>query len=79
MLEIELPTPDELARLDDVGLFRTMAIAEGLESAAKHSRLAALEELYARRARSGATVRPRPRPARRPRSRRKRKMRKARR
>jgi hypothetical protein len=54
MFKIELPTPDEVAELDDVGLLHVMAVAEGLESAAKESRLAGIQELYGRRARAAA-------------------------
>jgi hypothetical protein len=55
----ELPGPDEIARLDDVGLVDVMALSALMESAAVEVRLAAIEEMYAR-LRPPPNTRPRP-------------------
>jgi hypothetical protein len=54
----ELPTPEAVASLDDVGLLDTMALATVVETAAFEVRSAAIHEIYVRQMR--AATRPTP-------------------
>jgi hypothetical protein len=54
----ELPTPEAVADLDDLGLLDTMALATMVETAAFEVRTAAIQEIYTRQLR--ATSRPTP-------------------
>ena len=57
---MELPHPDEVAGMDDVGLLDALALATVVETTAIDLRIAAIQEIYLRGLRSGAGTRPQP-------------------
>jgi hypothetical protein len=72
----ELPGPDEITGLDELGLVDAVAIATLMESAASEVRLAAMKEMYVRLRPSAPAIGAHPRP---PRNRQRRRNRKRRR
>jgi hypothetical protein len=60
----ELPPPEAVAGLDDMGLLDTMELATVLETIAVDVQLAVIEEICMRQVRGTAGTRPKPRRAR---------------
>jgi hypothetical protein len=59
---IELPFPEDVAGLDDVGLLDAMAVATVVETAAIDVRIAAIHEIYRRNMSSTAGTGAKPTP-----------------
>jgi hypothetical protein len=74
---IELPKPEDVGALDDLGLVDAMAVATVVERAAIQVRIAAMREIYERQLRAPVPSRP-PQSASRRRARRRRKQRRRR-
>jgi hypothetical protein len=55
---IEIPSPESMAGLDDLGLVDALATATLVESLAVEVRIAAIEEMYARQLSRRAPTRP---------------------